>query len=69
MLLIGRSGLVSLHFPLFFLRRPLYYTGLENAALVSFEGGSPASYTLARDYTIGLNVSLPPMSLTWVLIR
>lgn len=51
------------------LRVPLYYTGLQSTASVSFEGTTPTMYTLSRDYSIVLNVSLPPMSLTWAVIR
>jgi hypothetical protein len=51
------------------LRVPLYYSGLESTAKVSFEGGTTQEFTLARDFSIALNVSLAPMSFTWVLIR
>ena len=51
------------------LKVDLYYTGLESTASVSMEGGKAEQHTLARDYSITLNVSLAPMSLTWVLIK
>lgn len=51
------------------LKVPLYLTGLETEAAVSVEGGAVVKYKLARDYSIDLNMSLPPMSLTWVLIK
>ena len=51
------------------LKVPLYYTGLATQASVSVEGGAPKMYTLARDFSISLPVSLSPMSLTWVLIK
>merc|ERR1712100_556339 len=50
------------------LKVPLYYTGLDKEASVSVEGRAPVTFNLARDYSISLNISLPPMSLTWVLI-
>ena len=48
---------------------PLYYTGLSAVAKVSVAGGAPVTHTIARDYSITLNVSLAPMSLTWALIQ
>jgi hypothetical protein len=48
---------------------PLYYTGLTDSAKVSVEEGAHVTHTLARDHSITLNVSLAPMSLTWVLIK
>ena len=36
---------------------------------VSAEGGAAAQYTLARDYSITVNVSMAPMSVTWMLIK
>jgi hypothetical protein len=50
------------------LRVPLYYTGLETTALVSVEGAAPTSITLDRDYSITLNISMPAMSVTWMVI-
>ena len=50
------------------LRVSLYYTGLTDVALVSAEGATPVQYTLARDYTIELQVEMDPMSLTWYTI-
>ena len=48
---------------------PLFYTGLTASAMVSAEGGAAAKYTLARDYSITVNVSMAPMSVTWMLIK
>eukprot|EP00035_Acanthoeca_spectabilis_P039477 m.62578 g.62578 ORF g.62578 m.62578 type:complete len:884 (+) comp9617_c0_seq3:22-2673(+) len=50
------------------LKLPLYYTGLDSTANVSFEGGKIAQYGVARDYSIEVNVSMKPMSVTWAII-
>ena len=50
------------------LRVSLYYTGLTESASVSAEGAAAVKYTLARDYTIEMEVSMNPMSLTWFVI-
>ena len=48
---------------------PLYYTGLTATALVSQEGAqAPTIHTLARDYSITLDIAMTPMSVTWFLI-
>jgi hypothetical protein len=48
---------------------PLYYTGLTTTARVSVEGSDPPTeYQLARDYSILLNVSMPAMSVTWMVV-
>ena len=48
---------------------PLYYTGISNKALVVREGIPPsAMYSLARDYTITIPVTMGPTSITWFLI-
>ena len=47
---------------------PLYYTGMTTVAAVSHEGGAPAAYTLARDYSVLLNVTMGPESATWYVI-
>lgn len=51
-----------------FVQLPLYYTGLDSTANVSFEGGKIAQYGVARDYSIEVNVSMKPMSVTWAII-
>ncbi|OIQ38413.1 MAG: alpha-galactosidase [Bacteroidetes bacterium MedPE-SWsnd-G1] len=48
---------------------PLYYTGLEKEALVSLEGQSTKTYSLNRDYTIDLKISIPANSYTWITIK
>lgn len=47
----------------------LYYTGLEKAAVMSHEDRSFESYTLARDYTVDLKVTVPANGMTWYVIR
>ena len=47
---------------------PLYYTGLTTTMMVSVEeGGAPTEHTLARDYSISVNVTMPAMSVTWMV--
>ena len=49
---------------------PLYYTGINNKARVATEGTSVwKTYTLERDYSITLNVSMAPKTITWFLIH
>ena len=51
-------------------RLPLYYTGLSDAAWIrEQEKGEAKAYTLDRDYSVELAVTLPPRGLTWFLIR
>ncbi len=44
---------------------PLYYAGISNMVGVSHEGAAPVQMPLARDYTVAINVTLPPQSVTW----
>eukprot|EP00054_Salpingoeca_dolichothecata_P016400 m.96117 g.96117 ORF g.96117 m.96117 type:complete len:272 (+) comp21965_c0_seq1:1401-2216(+) len=49
---------------------PLYYTGVVTSARVTQEEtGAPTVYTVNRDYSIDVPVSLAPRSLTWYLIE
>jgi hypothetical protein len=47
---------------------PLYYTGISTTALVSEQGAPAVAYTLARDYTISVPVTVGPRNLTWLVI-
>lgn len=49
-------------------RLPLYYTGLDTAARVSINGETAKEYTLARDYSIEAEVTLPPQGFAWVVV-
>lgn len=51
------------------IKLPLYYTGLTETASVSIKGEAPKNYTLARDYTIAVDVTIPANSYTWLLIE
>lgn len=51
------------------LRLPLYYTGLSDTAQLHQEDGHAKKYSLNRDYTIELPVTLKPMSITWFVIK
>eukprot|EP01064_Diplonema_japonicum_P011089 TRINITY_DN1836_c1_g1_i1.p1 TRINITY_DN1836_c1_g1~~TRINITY_DN1836_c1_g1_i1.p1 ORF type:complete len:730 (+),score=233.37 TRINITY_DN1836_c1_g1_i1:85-2274(+) len=47
---------------------PLYYTGLTTTTLVSIDGQSPpTSFTLNRDYSVDIPVSMPPLSVHYVV--
>lgn len=48
---------------------PLYYTGLTDIAQVSEQENPWTNYTLARDYHIDLQIKLPPLGITWFLIK
>ena len=47
---------------------PLYYTGLRDTAQVSVDGGAVRAVALNRDYTIDLEVDMPPRSIHTVVI-
>ncbi len=48
---------------------PLYYTGLNETAVVSHEGEKATSYVLNRKYTIKLPVEVPAQGYTWFVIQ
>ena len=47
---------------------PLYYTGLNQSAVVELEG-KQTTYQLSRNYSIAVNVTIPPENYTWLNIR
>ncbi len=47
---------------------PLYYTGLTKYAMVSLEGKRAKKYTLNRQYSITLQVTIPAHAFTWCVI-
>ncbi len=48
---------------------PLYYTGLSDTANISINGADFQTYTLARDYTVNLDVNIPANGHVWVLVE
>lgn len=48
---------------------PLYYTGLTDRATVREKDASPKTYTLARDYTIQLSISIPARGYNWYVVE
>ena len=49
---------------------PLYYSGLDTVASVStgsigLDGSTPVALTLARDWTVTLDIQMPPLSAMW----
>ncbi len=51
------------------IRLPLYYTGLQNKAVVHWENGDAQEITLARDYSAELEVEIPAHGRNWISIR
>ncbi|MDQ1255546.1 MAG: hypothetical protein QG656_138, partial [Candidatus Hydrogenedentes bacterium] len=51
------------------IRLPLYYTGLTETARVREQEGEFKTYTLARDYSIEIEVEIAPESRTWFVIE
>ncbi len=47
----------------------LYYTGLQDTAIVRIEGGAPRAVSIARDHTIAVHVSVPARGFTWHTIQ
>ena len=48
---------------------PLYYTGLTDKADVSMADGVSKKYTLNRDYSIEIEVTVKANSYTWMVIK
>ncbi len=48
---------------------PLYYTGLAKEASISIADGPSKKYTLDREYTIEIEVTVKANSYTWVVIK
>jgi len=48
---------------------PLYYTGITSTAVIREKQGLARKYTLDRNYTIKLTVSIDPESYTWYSIE
>ena len=48
---------------------PLYYTGLQNKAIVRPEDGNSATVSIARDYSATVKVQIPARGRTWLLIQ
>ncbi len=51
------------------IRLPIYYTGLTTVALVQEKAGSPKKYSVNRDYTIELTVTIEPENYTWIIMK
>ena len=51
------------------LRVPLYYSGLDKVASVSFEGGAPTSMGVGRDWSVHVPIVMPPVSFTWIVFE
>ncbi|MCP4093318.1 MAG: hypothetical protein GY747_07705 [Planctomycetes bacterium] len=51
------------------IRVPLYYTGLSTTTKVSQEGATFKRMKVNRDYSVGLEVTVPPQSQTWFVFQ
>lgn len=51
------------------IRLPLYYTGLIDTAHITTEDGKPVAYTLNRDYTVDVSITIPANHYTWLIIN
>jgi len=71
---LAEKGMAIIHNPLDepisrTIRLPLYYTGLTRRARVREKDGPPRTYTLERDYTIEVKVTLPARGMTWLIVE
>jgi hypothetical protein len=48
---------------------PLYYTGLEKQATIKVNGINPQQYSLNRDYSINIKISIEPESFVWLTVE
>ena len=48
---------------------PLYYTGLTQTAAIRIEDGPSTTYTLERDWSVHLDVTIPAGGYTWLVVE
>ncbi|MBB6051923.1 alpha-galactosidase [Armatimonas rosea] len=51
------------------LRLPLYYTGLTKSAKLAVGGGKAKTYTLERDYSVTVQVTIPAGGMEWLVVE
>ncbi|MGN1408641.1 MAG: hypothetical protein ACI4XJ_00540 [Eubacteriales bacterium] len=51
------------------IRLPLYYTGIENTAVISRFGEDPQKFRLTRDYCAEIEVVIPANDFVWYTVR
>jgi hypothetical protein len=71
---LSEKGLLMIYNPLDrevrrTLNVPLYYTGLTKKAVVREQDGGRKTFTLGRDYSIELPVTIPARGASWFLIQ
>ncbi|QEC53511.1 alpha-galactosidase [Anseongella ginsenosidimutans] len=71
---LATKGLVMLYNPLDTeisqtIHLPLYYTGLTKTAAVRVEEGPSRVYSLDRNYTVGIQVTIPGKGYTWLTVE
>ena len=47
---------------------PLYYCGLDSAAMVSVDGKAALKMNLNRDYSVHLSMVMPPQSIATIVV-
>ena len=50
-------------------RIPLYYTGIENSAVLSLFDKAPQKFDLARDYCIEAEITIPANDFVWYTVK
>lgn len=48
---------------------PLYYTGLQNTALISIDDAKAVKHTLARDFSVTLTITIPANSYSQIIAK
>ncbi|WP_343556343.1 NPCBM/NEW2 domain-containing protein [Sphingobacterium sp.] len=51
------------------IKLPLYYTGLTHKAEIREQEGKSITYTLNRDYTVDLTITIPANGYTWYVVE
>lgn len=51
------------------IKLPLYYTGLDKVAKIREQEGTPKKYTISRDWSVNLEVTIPANGYTWFVIE
>lgn len=71
---LGQKAFISVYNPLDTpiekeIRIPLYYTGLTGKAFVKEQNNTGKLYTLARDYSILLQIKIPAKGYNWYIVE
>lgn len=71
---LRQKGFISVYNPLDTpvckkIRIPLYYTGLTDKAVIKEQDKNERTYELGRDYSIKLEINIPPKGYNWYIIE